>query len=232
MNTNKTAVMLLAYNEERNIGGILSGLGNNYDVYVIDDGSTDHTAEIAAEYGCRVVTHCTNVGHGVAVGTALRLAVLDGHDYLVKMDADGQHLASDVPRFVNALDETGVDCVIGSRVLGEDYDGAPLFRRKFLPAYTWAINMATGYRLTDSMCGFRAFRVDFLSRNQHLLDELVEPQYYSAEMLIKFAKAGMTVTEIPIKLEKRTFGRSYKGFVKYGVGVAWAIIHSWVGGKK
>jgi hypothetical protein len=74
------------------------------------------------------------------------------------------------------------------------------------------------------MCGFRAFRAESLRRVAPLLDKLDEPQYVAAEMFIRFARAGLKVSEIPIHLAARGHGVSYKGLVRYGLGVARAIL--------
>ncbi|MDY6954525.1 MAG: glycosyltransferase family 2 protein, partial [Thermodesulfobacteriota bacterium] len=139
------------------------------------------------------------------------------------MDADGQHDPCEIPIFLKKMEETTADIVVGSRILGSNYVGAPFFRKTFLPHFTGIVNRLSGYQMTDAMCGFRAFRTLSLSSVQHLLDEMLEPQYIAAEMFIRFAKAGLTVDEVPIHLLDRKSGQSYKGLVRYGLGVLKAI---------
>ena len=89
----------------------------------------------------------------------------------------------------------------------------------------------TGYDLTDSMCGFRAFRVSSLRKVGHVLVDMQEPQYIAAEMFIRFSRAGLKVTEVPIDLSDRGSGLSYKGFIRYGWGVTRAILRTTLGGR-
>jgi hypothetical protein len=118
------------------------------------------------------------------------------------------------------------DIVVGSRRLGSNQSSAPFFRKTFLPVYTWIINKLTGYEMTDAMCGFRAFRCSSLERVSQILDTLIEPQYMASEMFIRFARAGLTVSEVPINMRDRGSGSSYKVFIRYGFGVLRAIIRT------
>jgi len=220
----RIAVTISVLNEERNIGGVLKRMPSNIDVIIVDDGSTDRTAKIARQHGARIVHHPVNLGQGLGVITGFRAALMDKYDVVIEMDGDGQHDPRDIPRLLAKLEESGADIAIGSRILGSNYEGAPFFRRTFLPHFTWVINQITGYDMTDSMCGFRAFRAESLRRVQHMFAQIDEPQYLAAEMWIRFAREGLTVVEIPINLSDRNFGVSYKGLVRYGWGVTKAII--------
>jgi len=100
---------------------------------------------------------------------------------------------------------------------------ASRLRRFFLPYYTGLINRLTGYQMTDALCGFRAFRRDSIARVAPLLNIMIEPQYVAAEMFIRFSRAGLCVTEIPIHLADRGWGASQKGVFRYGVGILRAI---------
>jgi hypothetical protein len=120
------------------------------------------------------------------------------------------------------------DVVVGSRRLGTNYPTAPFFRKTFLPLYTWIINKLTGYKMTDAMSGFRAFRASSLKNVAQILDNMIEPQYTASEMFVRFAKAGLTVAEVPINMQARASGSSYKGFIKYGWGVIRAVIKTFL----
>ena len=205
---------------------MLSRMPAGVDVILVDDGSTDKTAEICRSYGGRVIKHPVNLGQGAAVITGFRAWLLHEYDVIIELDGDGQHDPADIPRFVDTMKSTGVDIVVGSRILGSNYDGAPYARRTVLPYLTWLINQITGYELTDSMCGFRAFRTSSLRSIAHVLTEMQEPQYIAAEMFIRFSRAGLSVIEIPIDLSDRGTGLSYKGFVRYGWGISRAILRT------
>ncbi|MCP5045537.1 MAG: hypothetical protein GY940_00075, partial [bacterium] len=114
----------------------------------------------------------------------------------------------------------------GSRIKGNDYKKAPWARKVFLKPLTRLLNRLTGFRLTDSMCGYRAYRVSSLKRIKEIFDDFKEPEYMASEVWIKFSRAGLTVKEVPIALGERKFGFSYKGLFRYGWGVASTIIRS------
>jgi glycosyltransferase involved in cell wall biosynthesis len=220
----KVVVTIAVFNEAKTIDSVLQEVPQDIDVIIVDDGSTDNTVSIAEAFGVRVVKHPVNLGQGMALITGFRAALMHDYDLIVEMDGDGQHDPHDIPRFVTTLQETGCDLVVGSRRLGSSYRGEPFFRRTFLPTLTNVINFFTGYHLTDSMCGFRAFRASSLRRCHSVLDETSGRQYVAAEWFIKFSKVGLTVAEIPIHLKRRRHGASYKGLVRYGWGVARSIV--------
>jgi glycosyltransferase involved in cell wall biosynthesis len=222
----RTVVAITALNEGRNIGSVLSRVPEGLDVIVVDDGSTDDTVAVARSHGAWVVRHPVTLGQGAALITSFRAALMEDYDVLIEMDGDGQHDPSDIPRFISELEKGPADIVIGSRILGMNYPNAPFLRRKMLPVFTAVINLFTGYSLTDSMCGFRAFRVESLRRIEPVLLRIQEPQYVAAEMFIRFARAGLTATEIPIDLLDRQTGRSYKGLTRYGWGVSRAVLRT------
>ena len=224
----KIAIVLTAYNEEKNIDSVLNEMAKNYVVFVIDDGSHDKTRQISLERGCRVVSHPVNLGQGLAALTGYKTAISEGFDIIVKMDADGQHNPAEIPLFIDKMEITGADIVVGSRRIGTNYATAPFFRKTFLPVYTWLINKLSGYQMTDAMSGFRAFRASSLVNVSKVLDDLIEPQYMASEMFIRFAKAGLTVVEVPINMRERRTGASYKGFIRYGWGVLRAILRTFL----
>ena len=213
-------------NEEENICKVLDRIPQGYDVLLVDDGSTDDTVDIAEKYGVKIISHLTNLGQGFAVITSFKAALLNNYDIIVEMDGDGQHDPLEIPKFIKKMEKTGVDIVLGSRVIGTNYDEAPFFRKTFLPYFTWIINKLTGYNMTDSMCGFRAFRASSLRKVAHIFDDMLEPQYIAAEMFLRFSKEELTVEEVPINLRDRGFGLSYKGLFRYGWGVTRAIIRT------
>ncbi len=217
-------VTLTALNEAVNIGGILEVIKRKgYSCILVDDGSTDGTPDIARSLGAGVLQHPMNLGQGYAVLTSFKAALMEKADVIIEMDADGQHDPAEIPVLVEKMKETGADIVVGSRVLGYNHPNAPFFRKTFLPHFTWVINRLTGYKMTDAMCGFRAFRRSSLLRVAPLLDDMLEPQYIAAEMFIRFAAAGLKVEEVPVRLKDRTAGNSYKGLFRYGFGVLKAI---------
>lgn len=226
MKTSKIAVFLTVYNEEKLIARVLEKIDTRYDVYVIDDGSTDRTVEISKKYGAKIVSHPINMGQGMAVITAFKILLEKDYDIIIEIDGDGQHDPTEIPLFQKKLEETGVDIVAGSRILGRSYKGAPLARRLFLTPLTFVLNKLTHYTISDSMCGFRAFRNASLRKKKYIFDEMVEPEYIASEMWLCFSKEGLKVDEVPITLSGRKHGFSYKGLFRYGWGVVSTIIRT------
>lgn len=223
----RTAVFITAYNEASTLDSILASMPD-WDVFIIDDGSTDGTPAIANGYGAHVISHPINLGQGAAVITAFRVLSFKDYDIVIEMDGDGQHDPAEIPKFVETLERSGADIVAGSRLLGSNYDGAPLSRRLMLYPLTWTLNLLTGYRISDSMCGFRAFRGTAIQKLAPILNDMVETEYIASEMWLRFAELGLSATEVPINLASRKTGGSYKGhaFAKYGVGIIRTILRT------
>ena len=226
MEKEKVAVFITVFNEEKVLEDLLSFIDDSYDLYVVDDGSNDRTGDIAKRGGAEVISHPINMGQGITVLTAFKLLAKKDYDIIVEMDGDGQHDPREIPRFIDKIRETGTDIVAGSRLLGTNYEGAPFARRLFLSPLTWVLNRLTGYSISDSMCGFRAFKGSALKSAAHLFDDMAEPEYIASEMWIKFARASLTAGEVPIRLAGRKHGVSYKGLFRYARGVIATIIRS------
>ncbi len=220
----RIAINIAAYNEAKNLAPVVERARAHGKVFVVDDGSTDDTAAVASRAGATVLRHPFNLGQGSAIITGFKAALAEGVDIVINMDADGQHNSEEIPVLAEKMSQGSADIVVGSRILGATHADAPLARRLFLPGLTAVINLLTGFKMTDSMCGFRAFRADSLKRALPVLDEMLEPQYLSAEMFIRLSRLGFTVEEVPVHLKDRTTGASTKGMFRYGVGVSRAIL--------
>jgi len=220
-------VKMAAYNEGKNIGRVLERMPGNVDILVVDDCSSDETEQIASKYGAMVVRHEKNMGQGIGDLTGFRVAFELGYDYIIEMDADGQHDPGEIPVFIEALQENPeVDIVVGSRILGSQKGQVCNVRRTFLPLYTRVINSASGYELTDAMCGYKAYRASSLLKDPHVLEELLETEYIAAELYIRFGRAGLKVKEIPVHIKERKYGKSHKGMFRYGFAVAWVVLRA------
>jgi glycosyltransferase involved in cell wall biosynthesis len=224
--TNRIAVFITVYNEEKAIAGVLEEISSIFDVYVIDDGSTDGTVEISKKYGAEIISHPVNLGQGSAVITAFKVLLEKNYDFIIEIDGDGQHDPKEIPLFIKKLEKSGVDIVAGSRILGSNYKKAPFARRFFLKPLTFVLNALTGYHISDFMCGFRAFRSSSLKKIRYIFDEMVEPEYIASEMWIRFSGEDLTAGEVPITLSGRKHGFSYKGLFRYGWGVISTIIRA------
>jgi len=222
-----TAVLTTAYNEAGPIRAVIKRIPETYDLFVVDDGSTDETAIVSKEMGALIIRHCINLGQGYAFISGIK-AIVNHHgnnyDYIAFIDADGQHDPAEIPKFIEKIERENLDVVVGSRILGSNYKGAPILRKMFLPVYSFIISKLTGYDLTDAMCGFRVFSISSLRDIIHIFDQMLEPQYLAAEMYIRFSRKSIKIGEVPIHMQNRLSGLSYKGTLRYGLGVLRAII--------
>jgi glycosyltransferase involved in cell wall biosynthesis len=190
----ETTVVIPAYNEQGAIADVVSrvrGRGAWQEVLVVDDGSTDQTAERAQQAGARVVRHPYNKGNGAAVKTGIREA---RGAVILLMDADGQHDADDMARLVAAV---GVhDLVIGARSARDQTFIRALGNAVFRTLASWL----TGRPIPDLTSGFRAARRDRLLDILHLLPNGFS---YPTTSCLAFLKAGHNVTFVPITARRR-----------------------------
>jgi len=228
-------VTMEVLNERENLPEVLKQIPKGYEVVVVNDGSRDGSGELAREFGALVIDHSMNLGQGIAFVTGIKGAMMAGADIIVHIDGDGQHDPRQIPQFVDYLNEhPKIDVVVGSRRIGSNEEH-PLVRKLFLPVFNGIIRWITGYKVSDYLCGFRAYRVSSLKRVMHIFDEYYNAQYNATEMFIGFSSEGLRIAEIPVDVKSRKSGNSYKGNVKYGVNILIAIylsLNRWNRGKK
>lgn len=193
------AVLIPVFNEQTTVNSVLDAVREHYDgeVIVVDDGSSDETPRVLADRAdVTVVRLDRNYGYGCALRIGFDVARELGVARLITIDCDGQHEPARIPQFFDALDE-GFDIVSGSRYLPESgtVGEAPADRKAINTRVTALVNRVTGWSLTDSFCGFKAYRLSALGRLA-----LVEPGYaMPLELWAKAWKAGLTVSEIPVE---------------------------------
>lgn len=194
-----TAVLLPVYNEALTVGPVLDAVREHFDgdIVAIDDGSDDGTGLVLARRSdVNVVRLDHNCGYGCALRIGFDLAIDMGHGSVITMDCDGQHEPRHIPEFLMAL-ENGVDIVSGSRYLPSsgEVGSVPAGRREINERITRMVNEVTGFRLTDSFCGFKAYRSSAIARLR-----LSEPGYaMPLELWAKAWKAGLHITELPVE---------------------------------
>jgi Glycosyl transferase family 2 len=224
----KIAILVPAYNEAENIGVVLDQMpaevcGVRTEILVVDDGSRDGTGDVAAEHGALVARHVTNRGGGAALRTGYRLMVESGALIVVTLDADGQHLPSEMPRLVEPVMSGEVDVAHGSRVLGHA-DRNTRARELGIVFFNRLVSFITRTHVTDCSNGYRAVRTT-------VLPQLVlrQEQFHTSEFMIEAIKRGVPAKEVPITVEQRLHGHSKKPAVfRYGVGFANAIVRTWL----
>jgi glycosyltransferase involved in cell wall biosynthesis len=214
------SVIIPALNEQEPIGGVVReclATGLPDEIIVVDNGSTDHTAERAREAGARVVT--APRGYGRACATGVR-ALSPECEIVVFLDGDG----SDVPAFMNQLVDTIIrgthDFVIGSRTRGQREPGSMNFQQILAGRIAgFILRLLYGVHYTD-MCPFRAIRRDALLK----LDMREETYGWNLEMQMKAARAGLRILEIPVNHRRRAGGESKVSGTLRGTFVAGARI--------
>jgi dolichol-phosphate mannosyltransferase len=201
------------YNEEKYVCRVIpSVLRHAGSVLVIDDGSTDRTAWLLDKFPIDVIRHHKNRGYGRALLDAFYWADKEGFDWLITMDCDEQHEPAAIPTFLAAAAENTHDVISGSRYLapasadGNPDSSPPPDRRAINAEMTREINRRLGLRLTDSFCGFKAYRVSALRRLT-----LTEPGYaFPMQFWVQAVAQGLRIREIPVRLiyndASRTFG--------------------------
>ena len=196
----RVSIVIPAHNEEGAIGEVLARLRADLppgvvEILVVDDGSTDQTAKIAEQAGVRVLRHAHNRGYGAALKTGIRQA---SGDYILTMDADGQHRLEDVRTLCVAIQaEHAPDCVIGHRTA---LLHSPLWRMPGKWLLTRMARVLTQRKIPDLNSGLRIVRRDVLSKYVHLC-----PSGYSFSTTITMAllSRGYAVDFAPIQVERR-----------------------------
>lgn len=152
-----TIAAMPAYNEERSIARMVQGCQKYVDrVIVVDDGSSDATADRAASAGAHVVRHEWNAGYGAALRTCFETAREMGAERMVIIDSDGQHDFDEIPQLLQPLDR-GADMVIGSRFCNGNGQEIPAYRKVGMKVLNITTRIVGGISVTDSQSGFRAY---------------------------------------------------------------------------
>jgi len=190
-------VVIPAYNEGAVLPRVVSEVGRaGYTVVVVDDGSTDATADHAHAAGAIVVRHPFNLGQGAALQTGIDYALAHAAQFVVTFDADGQHRVSDIPRLTEALVRERADFALGSRFLGQAPNLPPM-RRLVLQAATLFTRLTTGLRVTDTHNGLRAMTRRGAGRIALRQNRMA----HATEFLDQIARSRLGYVEVPVTIE-------------------------------
>jgi glycosyltransferase involved in cell wall biosynthesis len=190
-------VVIAAYNEGTVIARVVADVRRaGYPVVLVDDGSLDETADIAAAAGAEVVRHPFNLGQGAALQTGIDHALAQGAAFVVTFDADGQHRVSEIARLTDALVRERADFALGSRFIGQA-PNLPPARRLMLQAATLFTRLTTGMQVTDTHNGLRA-----MSRRGAAAIRLRQNRMaHASECLSQIAESGLRYVERPVTIE-------------------------------
>lgn len=190
------AVVIPTYNNDRTLGGVIAGVRRYCaDIFVVNDGSTDRTAEVlASTEGIRTIAYARNRGKGYALRRGLRAAREAGFRYALTIDSDGQHYPDDIARFIERIERRPDTLLIGARNLTADNMPA---RNTFANRFSnfWYL-VETGRRLEDTQSGFRLYPLRRLGR----LRSLCSRYEFEVEVIVRAAWRGVEVENIPVRV--------------------------------
>ncbi len=239
-NKKKLLIIIPAYNEEKNIGELLDKLktpdiASIADVLVMDDASKDRTRNIVLAKDLEVVTHVFNLGYGSGLQVGYKYAINNGYEYVIQMDADGQHDVCNVLSIYEKLttaDENGKcpDIVIGSRFM----EGSTTFpisavKKIAIAMFRFLIKLGTGQKIKDPTSGLQGLSrraIQFYSEYNHFDDK-----YPDANMIMQMIMLGFRVEEVPSVMHARVEGVSMHSGLKpviYMFRMMFSIIAVWI----
>jgi glycosyltransferase involved in cell wall biosynthesis len=191
----RIVAVIPALNAERSIGEVIRGTRKELEsVIVVDDGSTDRTSAIARTNGATLLRHVVNRGKGRALKTAFAYALQNGFDGVITLDADGQHLPSEIPKLLRARRETMADLIIGGR--SHHFEAMITRRRMANQISAWSIAKASGTHVTDSQSGFRFYSANLIRNVKPRADGFA----LESEVIVRAGRGGYKVLTIPIEL--------------------------------
>ena len=189
----RVCVVIPAYNVAQMLGSLIVQLrAMGYDTVVVDDGSTDRTAEVARASGAAVLSHETNCGKGRSLRDGFRWGLGQGYEIFVAMDGDGQHRPSDLPRLLEPLTHDTVGLVVGDRT--GDLRAMPWIRRWTNAILSRWVSRWCGQPVADTQCGFRVIRRTVLERITLTTDRYE----IESELLVRASRAGFRIASVPV----------------------------------
>ena len=193
--TERILAIIPSLNAERTVPRVIEQARQQIEpVLVIDDGSSDRTGEVARAAGAIVLRHDVNRGKGAALKTGFRWARENGYDGVITLDADGQHLPSEIPKFLRQRETGGEDLIIGGRA---HLFGQMLPRRRNANRFSaWCIAKCSGVPITDSQSGFRFYSARLIDA----IDLRTDGFDMESEVIVRAGRRGLKILTIPIEL--------------------------------
>ena len=191
----EVTILLPAYNEEQAIVDTITKIKElhpDFEILVIDDGSTDNTLQAAMNAGANVWPHPYNIGNGAAVKTGLRMAQ---GEWIIMMDADGQHKPEDIGRLLEYKES--FDMVVGARTKQSE---THMHRDIANKLYNWFASYVTKFKVEDLTSGFRLVRSSTVRQFIYLLPNTFS---YPSTLTMGYLRSGRTVKYVPIEMQKR-----------------------------
>jgi glycosyltransferase involved in cell wall biosynthesis len=203
----RSVAIVPAYNEEGSLGAVLEEIRAaepDLEIVVVDDGSTDATAQVAEGAGATVIRLPFNVGIGGAVQTGYQYALEHGFDLAIQVDGDGQHDPQEIEQVVRPILEDRADLVVGTRfVQGGGYRGTRL-RRVGIRLFAAVVSMLVRQRVSDTTSGFRAVNRKAL----RLFAADYPHDYPEVESIVLLSRHRLRMLEVPVQMRVRETGNS------------------------
>jgi glycosyltransferase involved in cell wall biosynthesis len=207
----KICALIPAFNEEKTISSIIDQTKRYIDnVIVVDNGSTDNTAAIAEKCGVKVIKYSAEQGYGAAQYIGQQYAISEGFDYILQLDADGQHNPEYIPELIKTMQEGDYDIVLGSRFLCNSHENLSFVRWIGISFFSSAVSLLGRTKVTDVTSGFKIYKTSSLIK-------LSKPDslHPAVEQMLEIAKKNMSIKEIPVEMPIRYAGESHLSVIKF-----------------
>ena len=222
----RVVAIVPAFDEQEAVAAVvreIRAFDQSIDIVVVDDGSADGTAAAAAAAGASVVSLPFNLGIGGAVQTGFKYALERGYDVAVRLDGDGQHDPTELPKLLEPLGRDEADVVVGSRFAGGERDyKPPLARRAGIRWFAHLVSLLTRQKLTDTTSGFQAVN----ARGIRLFAADYPHDYPEVEAAVMVVRHRLRIKEVPVRMREREVGSSSittLGSLYYAVKVTLAL---------
>lgn len=224
----KILFVIPAYNEAENIEKVLKEIKKDApfaDVLVINDCSKDNTKEIVEKNGVKCITNVFNMRYAMAVQTGIKYALQKDYDYVISIDADGQHIPSEAIKLYEEAKKENYDIVIGSRYLVDTGYPCPLFRRIGTKMFEILIRIFAHEKIADPLSGFQCINRDVIKRYAQMGNY---PEFPDANLVLEMLLLGYKIKEVPVKMRLREVGESMHGGIikpiKYMIQMFYEVI--------
>ena len=224
----KVLVIVPAYNEEDNIQKVIDEIKkdiNFADVLVINDCSKDNTLKILEKNKINHLSNVYNVKYALSIQTGIKYAYYNDYDYVIQMDADGQHIASEAAKLYKECKKENCDIVIGSRYIKNMGYPCPFFRKIGTKIFSFMVRLFCHKKIADPLSGFQCLNKKVIKEYSMLG---AYPEFPDANLVIDMLLKGYTIKETPVKMRLRETGESMHGGIikpiKYMVGMFYTCI--------
>ena len=223
----RVIAIIPAYNEEETIGDVIKETKKYVGKYiekilVIDDGSQDKTSQIVNQLGVDLVVHPINRGYGAAQRTGHEIAMMEGYDYILQLDADGQHDPKYIPILLEEAKKENWDIILGSRFLNDSHKKYSFARKMGIKFFTGVVNMFANTNLTDVTSGFKVYKTESLKKLSPYSDK-----HPAVEQILEAAKKDFKIKEVSVVMSTRKRGESHlnlENFILYPLRAIEAIL--------